>query len=116
MNTKKLYNIELPEASEDALNDYIKEVVGLIVNYLPLMSSDLVNACKNGNWQQVYYYAHKMKPTIDLLNITDIKDVIRTIETQSKHAINTEELPSLINNVNEVVTECTEQLRKDFSL
>ncbi len=116
MNIKKLYNIELPEASEDVQNEYMKEIACLFVSYLPLMSLDLVNACKSGNWQQVYYHAHKMKPTIDLLNITDIKNVIRKIEQQSKHAINTEELPSLVNNVNQVVHECTEQLKRDFSL
>jgi hypothetical protein len=50
------------------------------------------------------------------MGISDLKEVIRTIETNGKQQQHTNELPPLVDKVGTVVAECISQLKEDFSL
>ncbi len=116
MNSKKLYSLQTQQTEEGFDDEFIKELAGLFVQHVPALSLELVEACKNKNWQQVYFCAHKMKASIDLLNIEEIKEVIRKISQQAKQELNTEQLPALAEQVNTVVKQCAEQLKEDFKI
>ncbi len=48
------------------------------------------------NWQQVGKLAHKLKSTVDSMNIVQLKEVIRQIEQQGKKAENIDQLPIMV--------------------
>lgn len=114
MSNKKLYTIHAEEQGWD--DDFVKEVAGLFVQHVPKMSYDLVKSCGSKNWQQVYFFAHKMKASLDLLEVEDMKDTIRHLEQLAKNQQNIEEIPNLVEYVNRMVLDCSEQLKQDFNL
>jgi HPt (histidine-containing phosphotransfer) domain-containing protein len=95
---------------------FVKHIAQLFVQHMPVMVEELNKAYSKSDWQNVYFYAHKMKSSIDLFGIKDISTTIRTIEQQGKAAADTEILSRDIKHVLNVITECIDQLKKEFEI
>ena len=54
--------------------------------------------------------AHEMKPSIDILNITELQSEIRQIEKDTQDKDKMEELRQLISKLNDIYTEVLSQI------
>ena len=68
------------------------------------------------DWANLYFYAHKMKATIDLFSIDSLTDIIRKLEKQGKAAADSKTLTQDVNYVSDVINACVAQLKNDFAL
>ena len=113
-NRSRLYNLEKLYTIENRDTDFIKEVVSLFLKTIPQLSRDLVKAAKEKKWDDVYFLAHKMKATIDLLNIESLQKEIRVVEQNAKSKNHLECIFDKANFIDSTILQCAEEIKKDF--
>lgn len=113
---EKLYDLTMVSSIAGGDANFIKKMVQIFLDTMPPSVEQLQNEMKQQNWDAVSKLAHKMKSTIDSMGIVRLKDVIRGIESNGKQKQNLETVPGLVRQVDEVLKECVQQLKRDFSL
>jgi len=96
--------------------DFLLTLTKIFLNTIPKNSCEMVEAAEQKNWDKVSALAHKLKSTIDTMNIKTIKQEIRAIEINAK---NKADLPTVcrhVHKVNVVIEKTASQLRQQFSL
>jgi HPt (histidine-containing phosphotransfer) domain-containing protein len=63
------------------------------------------------DWAEVRSAAHKMKPSIDMMGITSLYDVVRGIESNAKTETNLDKIPELYFELSDTLERVYEQLR-----
>ncbi|WP_315818541.1 Hpt domain-containing protein [Paraflavitalea speifideaquila] len=88
----------------------------LFLDTLPGSLLDMQQETAAQNWEAVGKLAHKLKSTIDSMGISSLKDTIRQIEQNGKKAVNRDQLPGQVNQVEAILKACAAQVKKDFAL
>lgn len=113
---EKLYNTEAILKTHGGDMEFVKYIAGLFVEHVPEMSSELQKASVKKDWPSLYFYAHKMKASIDLFNITSLTDVIRKLEKQGKTESTSDTLKKDVKYVATIIDACVMQLKSDFEI
>lgn len=113
---EKLYNLADLRIIQKDDEGFIKNIVGLFVSNVPKNAAELVTACDDGNWERVYFLAHKMKSSIELVNIETIRDEVKRVELNAKTKQNLEEIPDKVAHIHAVVLQAAEQMKEEFEL
>ena len=113
---QKLYNTETILRSHGGDQEFLKYIASLFVEELPKMSTELQKASSKNDWENLYFYAHKMKATIDLFSIDSLKDLIRKLEHEGKTANASQTLKTDVAHVVNTIDACILQIKKDFSI
>ena len=113
---KKLYDTETILRSHGGDREFVKYIASLFVEELPKLSTELQKASSKKDWENLYFYAHKMKATIDLFSIDSLKDLIRKLELEGKNANDSQTLRKDVAQVVNTINACILQLKKDFSI
>lgn len=112
MNKKeRLYSLDKLTEMDGADDEFVKQVIDIFLETVPLTSIALVKACKEQDWQQVYFYAHKMKANVNLLSINSIIDEIKFVENGAKELVHLEEMAEKVKHINEVVQQTAEEMK-----
>ena len=113
---ERLYNFnQLNEIYPDS-EGFLKHFAGIFIKITPADSTEMLNAMEVGDWQMVSKYAHKIKSTIDSMNMVSIKTDIRTIEIDAKSKTNIANLRKLGLKIEKVISEVVLQVREDYNL
>ncbi|MGI8638309.1 MAG: Hpt domain-containing protein [Segetibacter sp.] len=113
---EKLYDLNQLEEIAAGNNDFLTALAQIYLNTIPGTSAEMVEATQAGEWDKASKLAHKLKSTIDSLNVHSIVKDIRSIEVDGKNKVNTENLKKLAVKVDTVINKVAEQIKKDFSL
>ena len=60
------------------------------------------------------FYAHKLKSSIDIFNIDDLKYDIRDLEKFGNEEIKLDEIPALLEKINQIIPKAVEQIRLEI--
>ncbi|AXY76380.1 response regulator [Paraflavitalea soli] len=112
----KLYNLSLVYGIAGGDESFVKRMLQLFLDTMPLTLQEMQKETTLQNWAQVGKLAHKLKSTIDSMGISTLKDTIRQIEQNGKKGEGTEQLPAQVNLVESILQSCAVQVKKDFSL
>lgn len=113
---EELYNFNQLRDLSAGNREFIKSLAAIFVIASPVDSAAILNATKSGDWDTASNMAHKLKSTIDNMNISSIKGDVRTIEMDAKYKTNITALPELALKVDRVINEVAEQVRNEFGL
>jgi hypothetical protein len=113
---EKLYDMRQVEEIASGNQDFILTLVNIFLETIPANCSEMLEASKTSQWDKVSKLAHKVKSTIDTMEIVSIRTDIRTIEHDAKKEINLENIKRLVIKVNEVIQNTAQQLKQEFSL
>lgn len=113
---EKLYNFDLLEELASGNKEFLVALAQIFLDTIPSTSHQLVEASKKGDWLQVSKLAHKLKSTIDTMNMEKIKYDIRTIEEDAKTKINLDLLSRLVVKVDEVIKSVAIMVKAEFNL
>jgi CheY-like chemotaxis protein len=113
---EKLYDLTMVQTIAGGDINFIKRMVQIFLDTMPPSIDQLKNELQQQNWDALSKLAHKMKSTIDSMGIARLKDVIRTIEANGKQKNDLDKLPALVSQVDEVLKQCIQQLKSDYSL
>lgn len=112
--TTRLYDLKQMEEIAVGSPDFLAMLAKIYLDTIPDTSEEMLKATQSGEWDKASKFAHKLKSTIDSLNINSIKSEIRSIEMDGKNKVNTEYLKKLAIKVDEVIKEVASQIKIDF--
>src|SRR4051812_24442617 len=95
IEAEELYNFKQLEEIAVGNPEFIRSLAKIFLNTIPSDSAALVAASQTGDWSMVSKLAHKLKSTIDSMNMDCLRSDIRTLEMDAKNKINTSSLIKL---------------------
>jgi CheY-like chemotaxis protein/HPt (histidine-containing phosphotransfer) domain-containing protein len=113
---EKLYDLALVDDLAQGNAEFIKSLVQIFIDTVPSTAKEMAETCEQRDWEQTGKLAHKLKSTIDTMQIVSAKDDIRTIEMSGKNGQQIDALPYLVKRINLIIERATEQLKEEFSL
>jgi HPt (histidine-containing phosphotransfer) domain-containing protein len=93
-----LYDITELEQMAQGNDEFITKMVSVFLETTSQSLDQLLKAFEGRDLQTVSAIAHKIKPSIDLMGITSLHDVVRDIEVRAK---NGEELSELVGKLDD---------------
>jgi PAS domain S-box-containing protein len=115
-SSSALYDLsQLQSAAKDNA-DFLKNLVKVFIDSTPPMVAEMIAALENEDKERLSQTAHKLKSSIDTLNIESIKKDIRTIEYESKEAQNLLQFEPLVGKIKHTISQVELELKKQFEL
>lgn len=112
--SEKLYDLSMVEAISGGDKSFIQKMLQLFLDTVPATLIDLKGSCDSGDWAMLSKHAHKLKSTIDSMNINSLKQDIRSIETLAKSNGDPSELKSLTGKVLTVMANVMAQVKSEL--
>ena len=116
MESSKLYNLD---TVKEFVGDDEEQIIGLIMIFLedvPEMVNKLFDGYEENDYEQVRFYAHKLKSSIDLFKITELQEEIRSLEKNAKEKINMGNIPNQLTTIGDRLNNSISQIKEDFQL
>lgn len=114
--TEKLYNLAQLKQMIGDNEEFLISLAEIYLTTVPASTEEMVRAAAAQDWLTVSKLAHKIKPTIDSMNINSIKADVRTLEADGKAKVNTDKLEKTAIKVDNVVNAVAEQLKDEYNL
>ena len=109
-----LFNLERLYALAGDDEGFVRQMALMFNKQTPPLLKDLREYYQAQNWEKVKAVAHKIKPSLDFMGIEEIKPEIRMIEDYSINRTNLDDLPDLIDRLEEICELVFEQVRNKF--
>ena len=91
---------------------FIDKMLRLFIDQVPDSVTEIKRAYKEQDYQAVRKVAHRIKPTIDIMEIISLKKEIRDIEKDAERDQSSIKLQSLIRHLDEVIGKVTDELKE----
>jgi len=111
---RNMYNVSQLEAMSKGKPGFVKRMIEIFVLNVPLDMQKLQQAVANTDWETAGKIAHRMKPSIDGMGITTLKNTVRQIENFAKEQKHIEEIPLLAEQLISTLELVVQQLKTDF--
>ena len=109
----KSYNLEYLFSFGRGNTELIVKVIGGFVEQTPDAVKQIKEARRTGDLKTLKAVAHKLKSNIDMFGITDLKQVIRSIEASEQENLASAELGELIDTLEETIRNVVNQMAKE---
>jgi CheY-like chemotaxis protein len=86
-NTESYYSLAQIEKLSAGNSDFLEKMINVFLEETPLQIKQMKEMMERNDFYKVGRLAHKMKPTIDMFDMLDLKVVIRELESESKNKI-----------------------------
>lgn len=110
------YNLAKVYALSDNDPDFVKEILTLFVTEVPLDLIQIKLGIKTKDHKLAYSYAHKIKPSLDLLGLNVAFEEILQIEAWTKNEGKRKEIQATFDSVESQIEKAVKEISKDFSL
>ncbi|MCF8235174.1 MAG: Hpt domain-containing protein [Bacteroidales bacterium] len=94
----------------------MKEMVGIFAESVPRSLQELNDGFEQNDLEKVGHYAHKLKSSIDILNIHDLKTDIRALEKLAKEKNERGKISPLLKKTNYILKKVLVELKNETSL
>ena len=91
---------------------FVKKMINVFLETTVESLDELVEHFNKGEFSDVSSIAHKIKPSIDLMGVSELKDVVRAIEKNGKEG--GEELGTLVPKLEEVLRMVFEEMKGEI--
>ncbi len=113
MESKKLFDLNNLEEMLGGDKEAVFQMVKIFLQATPESLSELVRSYEKNDMNGVSRLAHKLKSSVDIFCVDDIKSDIRKLENNTREQINLDEVPGLVENINSILTAAIEQVREE---
>ena len=110
------YNLAKVYALSDNDPEFVMQIVTLFVTEVPEDLAEIKEGIKKRDHKYAYAYAHKVKPTLDLLGLKVAFEEILQVEAWTKAEGEKKEIKETFKSIKNQVEEAIKELRKDFDL
>jgi len=115
MHERPLYSLDKLKEIDDS-EDFILQVITIFLETVPANTEALVKACTEKDWEQVYFFAHKIKANVALLGIDCITEEVRFVEQSAKAGVNLEKISQKVIYIESVVWKVKEEMKNKLAL
>ena len=116
LNLRSRYNVNRIKNFIGEDPDMMLDLIKLFLKNTPSDIQNLQQSQKQKDYEKVWYYAHKLKNSVDNFSIEEIQEEIRIIEERAKRRTSLEDIPALINHVVKVLQEIMTVVKKDYQV
>lgn len=110
------YNLAKVYALSDNDPEFVNQIITLFVTEVPQDMTQIKLGIKTKDHKLAYSYAHKIKPTLDLLGMTTAYEEILQIEAWTKREGKRKEIKEIFQSVEDQVEKAVREITKDFNL
>lgn len=115
-NGEKLYDLTMVYGLAGGDEEFVKRMLRLFLDTMPVTLQELQNETAKANWPQVGKLAHKLKSTVDSMGISTLRNTIRQVEHTGKNGEHTAQVSAWVDEVAAVLKACAVQVKKDYAL
>ena len=110
------YNLSKVYALSENDDDFVKAIVSLFVTEVPADMLLIKEGINEGNHQQAYAYAHKIKPSLDLLGMATAFEEVLQVEQWGKNLGKRKEIIEIYKSLEHQVEKAVKEIKKDFEV
>ncbi|NGY38160.1 histidine kinase [Flavobacterium sp. XN-5] len=110
------YNLAKVYALSDNDPEFVNEILTLFVTEVPADLKQIKEGIKKKDHKHAYAYAHKIKPTLDLLGLNVAFEEILQLEAWTKTEGKKKEIIDTFKSIKSQVKEAIKEIKKDFEL
>lgn len=110
---KPLYDLVRLENLAAGNTAFVSKMIQMFLDHTPPLLEEMLDAYKNGKLSIVKSIAHRIKPSVDTLNILDAKEDIRAIEKLAHTQIDSPELNELVYKTIHKLTQVCDALKAE---
>ncbi|MBC5863208.1 histidine kinase [Flavobacterium sp. K77] len=110
------YNLSKVYALSDNDPEFVNEILTLFVTEVPMDMVQIKEGITKKDHKHAYAYAHKIKPTLDLLGMNVAFEEILQIEAWTKTEGKKKDIKETFKSVKSQVNEAIKEIKKDFEL
>jgi HPt (histidine-containing phosphotransfer) domain-containing protein len=108
------YNLSKVYEISDNDPEFVQQVIDLFVTEIPQDLKLVKQGIEEKNYKMAYSYAHKIKPTLDLMGMTIAYEEILMIEAWGKRAGKRKEIIEIYKSVASQIEKAIKEISKDF--
>jgi HPt (histidine-containing phosphotransfer) domain-containing protein len=110
------YNLAKVYAVSDNDPEFVLDIVTLFVTEIPDDLAEIKEGIKKKDHKHAYAYAHKIKPSLDLLGLKVAFEEILQVEAWTKTEGEKKEIKETFKSIKQQVKDAVKELKKDFDL
>lgn len=110
------YNLAKVYALSDNDPEFVMQIITLFVTELPEDVKQIDLGIKTKDYKLAYAYAHKIKPSLDLLGMTVAHQEILEVEAWTKVEGKRKEIVDTFESVQSQIDKAIKEIKKDFEL
>ncbi|RKS98564.1 Hpt domain-containing protein [Flavobacterium sp. 123] len=110
------YNLSKVYALSDNDPEFVKEILTLFVTEVPEDLAQVKEGIKKKDHKHAYAFAHKIKPSLDLMGMNVAFEEILQVEAWTKIEGNKKDIMETYKSIKSQVKEAIKEIKKDFDL
>jgi HPt (histidine-containing phosphotransfer) domain-containing protein len=110
------YNLAKVYALSDNDSEFVIQIITLFVTEVPQDMVQIDLGIKTKDHKLAYAYAHKIKPSLDLLGMDVAFKEILEVEAWTKREGKRKEIVDTFESIQDQVDKATKEIKKDFDL
>lgn len=110
------YNLSKVYALSDNDPEFVMQIISLFVTEVPQDLMQIEQGIKEKDHKQAYAYAHKIKPTLDLLGMTMAYEEILQVEAWTRAEGKRKEIEATFDSIQDQVDKAIKEIKKDFEI
>ncbi|MEC4003927.1 Hpt domain-containing protein [Flavobacterium sp. SUN052] len=110
------YNLSKVYALSDNDSEFVMQIISLFVTEVPQDLKQIEIGIKEKDHKQAYAYAHKIKPTLDLLGMTMAYEEILQVEAWTRAEGKRKEIDATFESIQDQVDKAIKEIKKDFEI
>ena len=110
------YNLAKVYALSDNDPEFVMQIITLFVTEVPEDLKQIDLGIKTKDHKLAYSYAHKIKPSLDLLGMTVAFEEILQVEAWTKAVGKRKEINDTFASIQSQIEKAVKEIKKDFEL
>ena len=110
------YNLAKVYALSDNDSEFVMQIISLFITEVPQDMKQIDLGIKTKDHKLAYAYAHKIKPSLDLLGMDVAFKEILEVEAWTKREGKRKEIVDTFASVQSQIEKAVKEIKKDFEL
>jgi HPt (histidine-containing phosphotransfer) domain-containing protein len=110
------YNLAKVYALSDNDPEFVMQIITLFVTEVPQDMKQIDLGIKTKDHKLAYAYAHKIKPSLDLLGMSVAFEEILQVEAWTKREGKRKEITDTFESIQSQVEKAVKEIKKDFEM
>jgi HPt (histidine-containing phosphotransfer) domain-containing protein len=110
------YNLSKVYELSDNDPEFVNSILELFVTEVPDDLAQIKSGIKDKDYKQAYAYAHKIKPSLDLLGMNIAFEEILQVEAWTRAEGKRKEINATFDSIETQIFNAAKEIKKDFNL
>ena len=110
------YNLSKVYALSDDDPEFVMQIIDLFITEVPEDLKQIETGIDNKDHKYAYAYAHKIKPTLDLLGMSMAYEEILQVEAWTRAEGKKKEIEATFESIQSQVDKAIKEIKKDFEV